>query len=91
MPDCTPMADNVDCSAAMRQLWEYLDGELTEERMAAVRAHLDRCAGCLPHADFERAFLDALAGCKSKQCAPDALRRKIFERLREAGFVGSRG
>ena len=82
------MADKMDCTAAMRQLWDYLDGELTEERMAAVRAHLDRCAGCLPNADFERAFLDALSSCKSRQCAPEGLRRKIFERLREAGFVG---
>ena len=82
------MAEKMDCTAAMRQLWDYLDGELTEERMAAVRAHLDRCAGCVPHADFERAFLEALSGCRSKACAPDALRRRIFERLREAGFVG---
>jgi anti-sigma factor (TIGR02949 family) len=81
------MAERVDCTAAMRQLWDYLDGELTPERMDAVRAHLDRCAGCIPHADFERAFLEALSGCKSKECAPDALRRRIFERLREAGFV----
>lgn len=83
------MAEKMDCSAAMRQLWDFLDGELTEERMAAVRAHLDRCSGCLPHADFERAFLEALSGCKSKQCAPEGLRRKIFERLRDAGFVGT--
>ncbi len=82
------MAEKMDCTAAMRQLWDYLDGELTEERMAAVRAHLDRCGGCLPYADFERAFLEALSGCKSKECAPEALRRRIFERLREAGFVG---
>jgi anti-sigma factor (TIGR02949 family) len=81
------MAEKMDCTAAMRQLWDYLDGELTDERMAAVRAHLDRCAGCLPSADFERAFLEALAGCKSRECAPERLRRKIFERLREAGFV----
>jgi hypothetical protein len=44
----------------VHQLYHYLDGELTDERMAAVRAHLDRCAGCLPSADFERAFLEAL-------------------------------
>jgi anti-sigma factor (TIGR02949 family) len=82
------MAEKMDCTAAMRQLWDFLDGELTEERMAAIRAHLDRCSPCLTNEDFERAFLAALSGCKSRQCAPDGLRKKIFERLREAGFVG---
>lgn len=88
MPDCTAMAEKIDCNAAMRQLWDFLDGELTDERMAAVRTHLDRCKGCVPYAEFERAFLEALSGCKSRQCAPEGLRRKIFERLREAGYVG---
>jgi anti-sigma factor (TIGR02949 family) len=82
------MAEKIDCNAAMRQLWDFLDGELTDERMAAVRTHLDRCKGCVPYAEFERAFLEALSGCKSTQCAPEGLRRKIFERLREAGYVG---
>ncbi|HEX6058354.1 MAG TPA: zf-HC2 domain-containing protein [Gemmatimonadaceae bacterium] len=82
------MAEKIDCNAAMRQLWDFLDGELTDERMAAVRTHLDRCKGCVPYAEFERAFLEALSGCKSRQCAPEGLRRKIFERLREAGYVG---
>lgn len=71
----------------MRQLWDYLDGELTDERMAQVRAHLDRCSGCYPHYDFEKMLLEALACCKVKQCAPDQLRDRILGKLREAGFV----
>ena len=33
----TPM---LDCDAVMRQLWDFLDGELTATREAAIREHL---------------------------------------------------
>ena len=60
-----PMSDfgkcSGDCADVLRQLLDFLDEELTEERMVAVRAHLDRCAGCYPEYDFERIFLDAVA------------------------------
>ncbi|HVE79593.1 MAG TPA: zf-HC2 domain-containing protein, partial [Gemmatimonadaceae bacterium] len=75
-----------DCRTAMRQLWDYLDQELTPERMEAMQRHLEKCAGCYPHLDFERAFLDALSGCKETRCAPERLKAKILGKLREAGF-----
>jgi anti-sigma factor RsiW len=34
------MTEMLDCDAVMRQLWDYLDGELTAEREQAIRAHL---------------------------------------------------
>jgi hypothetical protein len=33
----------LDCHAAMRRLWEYLDGELSEQTLEAVHAHLSTC------------------------------------------------
>ena len=42
----TPMLDR---DAVMRQLWAYLDGELTAEREEAIRANLSLCARCNPH------------------------------------------
>jgi len=77
----------MDCDQVVRTLWDYLDGELTDERMNEVRAHLKACRGCFPHFDFERAFLDALAKSKEEQAAPDELRRKVVAKLRKAGLA----
>jgi anti-sigma factor (TIGR02949 family) len=77
----------IDCQDAMRQLWDYLDEELTEERMAAIREHLAVCQQCYPHYDFERAFLDAVASSRNERRAPGALRLKIRAVLREAGLA----
>ena len=77
----------VDCLGAVRKLWDCLDGELTEERMVVVRAHLERCVGCYPHFDFERKFLDALAATRPDCVAPDELRAKVIDALRRAGFA----
>jgi len=77
----------MDCEQVVRELWDYLDGELTEERMNEVRAHLKACRGCFPHFDFERAFLEALAKSKAEQTAPDDLRKKVVAKLRKAGMA----
>ena len=77
----------MDCEQVVRELWDYLDGELTDERMAEVRAHLKACRGCFPHFDFERAFLEALAKSKEEQAAPEELRRKVVAKLRKAGLA----
>lgn len=73
-----------DCAAVMRQLWDYLDGELTPDREAVVRAHLERCSRCYPHVDFERAFLDAVATTRREHSRPEALRAMVQRTLRFA-------
>jgi anti-sigma factor (TIGR02949 family) len=86
MTDCTR---EIDCRTAVQQLWDYLDYELTPERMDAVRRHLAHCAQCLPHHDYARAFLAALASARDGEPrAPDVLRRRVMENLRAAGFGG---
>jgi anti-sigma factor (TIGR02949 family) len=78
----------VECAAAMRKLFDFLDGELDEEAMAAVRSHLAVCAKCYPHYDFERTFLEAVAATRAERPAPSALRGRVLARLREAGYRG---
>ncbi len=80
-------APMLDCEAVMRQLWDYLDGELTPERMAAVRAHLDLCKRCFPQLEFERSFLDAVARTAPQHSDPDRLRERIVDRLRASGMT----
>ena len=83
------MNERFDCGAAMRQLWDFLDEELSEERMVAVRVHLERCQGCWPHYDFEKAFLDAVARAKQARSCPEEVRRRVLDTLRSAGYTRS--
>ncbi|MEO6443536.1 MAG: zf-HC2 domain-containing protein [Gemmatimonadaceae bacterium] len=79
----TPM---LDCESVMRQLWDYLDLELTADRMAAIREHLELCTRCQPLEQFERAFLDAVARARSEHPDPDALGIRVRSALRAQGY-----
>ena len=80
-------ARDIDCLTALRQLWDFLDEELTEERMDEVRHHLALCEDCLPHHDFACRFLDALRRSREAQAAPATLRARLLVRLTQSGFV----
>jgi len=85
MTDCNR---DIDCRTAVEKLWDYLDHELTPERMDDVRRHLERCGSCLPHHDYARVFLAALAEAReSEPRAPEGLRHRVMENLRSAGFT----
>jgi anti-sigma factor (TIGR02949 family) len=50
----------ITCAEAVKQLWEYLDGELSDDSRAAVEEHLGFCRQCCGEAEFAtelRAFL----------------------------------
>ncbi len=78
----------LDCDAVMRQLWDYLDAELTPERMELIGAHLAVCKRCYPQYRFERSFLDALAAAREEHPALDHLRRRVMAALRAEGLAG---
>lgn len=85
-PDDGPMRD---CTSAMERLFDLLDGELTPAREREVRSHISGCPDCFTHADFEQRFLAAVAAAKVCGAAPDALRTKVMNALRTAGFSGA--
>ena len=78
----------VDCSMAMRQLYDYLDGELSEEKAEAIRAHIELCVPCFKHASFEKELLDIVANGWNQVTASADLQRRILEHLRAEGFTG---
>jgi anti-sigma factor (TIGR02949 family) len=84
MPDATP---GIDCLTTVRQLWDYLDHELTEERMAIVRRHLMECEHCLPHHDFGKRFLEAIRETRTEQLMPPEVRARVMEILAAAGYT----
>jgi anti-sigma factor (TIGR02949 family) len=76
----------IDCTTAVRQLWDYLDSELDDQRMSEVRQHLESCQHCLPHAEFGIRFLQALNGARDRHEMPPVVRFQVMAALAEAGF-----
>ena len=70
--------DDVDCGAAIHQLYDYLDGELTEERRVKIAEHLDYCAPCASAAGFEADLRHVIAN-RCKDHVPDSLIAKVAE------------
>lgn len=81
------MSEMLDCDAVMRQLWDFLDGELTPRTEDAIRAHLAVCQRCHPQYDFEAAFLRSLARARRTHARPGALRARVLSLLRAEGFA----
>ena len=68
--------ESEECRKIVAQLYEFLDSELTEERRARVREHLDRCGSCLEAFEFE-AELRAVIVSKSRDKVPESLMIKL--------------
>lgn len=81
------MSEMLDCDSVMRQLWDYLDGELTPDREEAVRAHLSMCGRCHPQQDFEQSFLRALSASRREHSRPDDIKSRVLAALRAEGFA----
>jgi anti-sigma factor (TIGR02949 family) len=79
--------DMLDCESVMRQLWDYLDGELTPDREAAVREHLSMCKRCYPQYNFESAFVRALSASRRDHSRPTEIRERVLAALRADGFA----
>lgn len=85
-PSSAGRAEMLDCETAMRMLWDFLDGHLSDADDAAVRAHMDRCRHCFPHARFGELVLNALAEQREARDTGRSLRDGVLARLRLEGF-----
>ena len=85
-PGAMSHAPMLDCESVMRRLWDYLDGELTPERMSQIREHIAMCKRCYPQYEFERSFLGALAARRRQHSDPERLRTQLMVALQEQGF-----
>ena len=80
------MEPMLDCAAVMKQLWDYLDGELSPERVQAIEAHVKMCGRCSPQVEFERAFLKALMAARAEVTNEGSLRDRVVTQLRTQGY-----
>lgn len=70
-----------DCKAAVEQLYEFLDGELTPEKRASISGHIDACEGCLDAYEFHTELKTVISE-KCRTDLPDGLRQRVFDALR---------
>lgn len=74
--------DSVDCAEAVHQLYDYLDGELTEDRRRKIATHLDRCGSCGDAAGFESELRLVIANrCRDR--VPESLMSRIAGAIHE--------
>lgn len=78
--------DELPCEEAAKRVYEYLDGELSEEDAETVRCHVQQCERCYPMFNWEQLFLDALRDRGDRPEPSDELRRRVASLLdRETG------
>ncbi|MGH9089334.1 MAG: mycothiol system anti-sigma-R factor [Acidimicrobiales bacterium] len=80
---CSDDNGRVDCDEAVRQLYRYLDGELTDERRHDIAVHLDECGWCGEAAGFE-AELRTLIANRCKDRVPDSLKARVAAAIEDA-------
>ena len=75
-------ASGVDCQDALRDLYGYLDGEITDERRARIREHVEDCGPCLNAFDFEVDLRQLVAKtCQTE--APSSLRDRVARAIHD--------
>lgn len=73
-----------DCNETLKELYGFLDGQLSDEDREHIRQHLDDCSPCLEAFDFE-AELRLVVRSRCVEQVPESLRARIARALeREA-------
>ena len=76
----------ISCAEAVEQLWEYLDGALTEQDRAAIEEHLSFCRRCCGEVEFADELRVFLAREASEEI-PDEVRARLITTLDGLGTV----
>ena len=69
-----------DCNETLREIYLFLDGQLTEDDRAHIQQHLDDCSPCLEAFDFE-AELRLVIKSRCVDQVPEPLRARIAKAL----------
>jgi mycothiol system anti-sigma-R factor len=70
-----------DCRDVLKQVYEYLDGELDDHAVGKIRQHLDECGPCLSEYKLDIALKKLIRRACSGDCAPVDLRQKIMVQI----------
>jgi mycothiol system anti-sigma-R factor len=70
------------CADYLERIVYFLDNELDDADINAVRLHLDACGPCLARYDLQRT-VKALIARSCTEAAPDTLRQRVLLSIRE--------
>jgi mycothiol system anti-sigma-R factor len=70
-------AGHGDCSEVLHRIYEYLDGEMSQDDVARVAHHLEECRPCLAEHDLDKAVKEVVRRACTEDPAPDYLRLRI--------------
>ena len=73
-----------DCNKTLQELYQFLDGQLTEGDRVHIAHHLDACSPCLEAFDFE-AELRAVIRNRCTDTVPETLRQRIARAIEAEG------
>lgn len=68
--------DRVDCSDLVAELFEFLDGELTERRRVLIERHMNGCVDCHEVMEFHAELKTTIAS-KCRDDVPPGLEARI--------------
>jgi mycothiol system anti-sigma-R factor len=89
MPEHDHSSADLDCQAALNELYTFLDGELTDARRSLIAHHLDDCNPCLEIYDFE-AELRMVIQRRCQDEVPESLRVRVEAQLRSYSLGADR-
>ena len=76
------MGHDESCADYLEQIVYFLDNELDDADIVAVRMHLDACAPCLEKYDLQRT-VKSLVARSCTESAPDELRQRVLYSIRQ--------
>ena len=74
---------NEDCADYLERIVYFLDNELDEADISAVKVHLEACSPCLEKYDLQRTVKAVVHRSCSSDLAPHELRQRVMVRIRE--------
>ena len=81
MSEQTPLPGiKQECRDSLHELYQFIDGELTDDTRSRIQQHLEGCPPCYEAFDFE-AELKAYIADKCRERVPDGLRARIADAI----------
>ena len=68
--------DAIDCSHALMQAYQYLDGEMGPDDCAKIREHLAQCGPCMDEYDIDQMLKTQVSPPRGSESAPTQMRRR---------------
>ncbi len=75
--------EGISCEEALRQLQDYMDGELDTLSCSQVEEHFELCKRCYPHLRLEERFRERVRRAMKRDACPERLRQQVLESLVE--------